>query len=186
MKSGFARSYTSTWTLSTRRSSSATMRPSRASQWLSAIRPNAASLPQRAMRLGVSAFARRCRQSSRPGSAPNSCLSPQGSMSTAKCPNRFKRSSRTTPPWSNRFLSMRPIWMSPTISRASRLRGKPPRKSGRASTRKPASRPRPEFPAISSSPRSRRTIASRTASSRSCPTKRRPLSRSYQSRSSTA
>ena len=30
------------------------------------------------------------------GSAPNSCLFPQGSTSTAKYPNKFKRSSRTT------------------------------------------------------------------------------------------
>jgi DNA polymerase IV len=29
----------------------------------------------------------------------------------AKCPNRFKRSSRTTPHWSNRSLSMKPISM---------------------------------------------------------------------------
>ena len=36
-------------------------------------------------------------------------LSLQGSTFTAKCPNRFKRSSRTTPRWSNRSLSMRPI-----------------------------------------------------------------------------
>ena len=35
---------------------------------------------------------------------------PQGSTFTAKYPNRFKRSSRTTPLWSNRSLSMRPIW----------------------------------------------------------------------------
>ena len=34
---------------------------------------------------------------------------PQGSTSTAKCPNRFKRYSGITPHWSNRFLSMRPI-----------------------------------------------------------------------------
>jgi nucleotidyltransferase/DNA polymerase involved in DNA repair len=36
---------------------------------------------------------------------------PQGSTFTAKCPNRFKRSSGIAPHWSNRFLSMRPIWM---------------------------------------------------------------------------
>jgi nucleotidyltransferase/DNA polymerase involved in DNA repair len=40
---------------------------------------------------------RRCRQSSPLGSAANSCLCPRGSTSTAKCLNRFKRSSRTTP-----------------------------------------------------------------------------------------
>jgi nucleotidyltransferase/DNA polymerase involved in DNA repair len=34
-----------------------------------------------------------------------------GSTFTAKCPNRFKRSSRTTRPWSNRSLSMKPILM---------------------------------------------------------------------------
>ena len=48
----------------------------------------------------VSGFARRCRQLSQSGSAPNSCSSRQGSTSTAKCPNRFKRSSRTIPRWS--------------------------------------------------------------------------------------
>jgi DNA polymerase-4 len=51
-----------------------------------------------------SEFARRCRQPSRFGSAPNSCLSRRGSTFTAKCPNRFTRSSRTTPHWSNRSL----------------------------------------------------------------------------------
>ena len=35
---------------------------------------------------------------------------------------------------------------------------------------RPGSRPRPEFPATSSLPRSHRTIANQTASSRSCPT----------------
>ena len=54
-------------------------------------------------------FARRCRQLSQFGSAPNSCLSRQGSTFTAKFPNRFKRSSRTAPRWSNRSLSMGPI-----------------------------------------------------------------------------
>src|ERR1700722_4658867 len=49
------------------------------------------------MRRERSGFARRCRQSSPLGSAPNSCLCLQGSTSTAKCPNRFKRSSETTP-----------------------------------------------------------------------------------------
>ena len=39
---------------------------------------------------------------------------------------------------------------------------------------KPGSQPRPEFPATSSSPSSHRTIANQTASSRSCPTKRKP------------
>jgi DNA polymerase IV len=50
------------------------MRPPKVSQSQSAIRPDAVSLPQRAMRRGLSGFARRCRQSSRLGSAPNSCL----------------------------------------------------------------------------------------------------------------
>jgi nucleotidyltransferase/DNA polymerase involved in DNA repair len=54
--------------------------------------------------------------------------------------------------------------------KASRLRGRPPRKSGRASTRKSDSQPQPEFPATSSSPSSHRTIANKTVSSRSCPT----------------
>jgi DNA polymerase IV len=45
---------------------------------------------------------------------------------------------------------------------------RPPRKSGRASTTKPGSQPRPEFPATSSSRRSHRTIGNQTASSRSC------------------
>ena len=40
---------------------------------------------------------------------PNSCLSRQGSTFTAKCPTRFMRSLRTTPRWSNRSLSMKPI-----------------------------------------------------------------------------
>jgi DNA polymerase-4 len=44
------------------------------------------------------------------------------------------------------------------------------RKSGRASTRKSGSQPRPEFPATSSSLSSHRTIANQTVSSRSCPT----------------
>jgi DNA polymerase IV len=44
----------------------------------------------------------------------------------------------------------------------------------------------PGFPATSSSPRSHRTIANQTASSRSCRTKRKPLSRPCQYRSSTA
>ena len=57
---------------------------------------------------------------------------------------------------------------------------------GRAFTTKPGSQPRPEFPATSSSPSSHRTIANQTASSRSCPTKRKLLSRPYRSRSSTA
>ena len=35
---------------------------------------------------------------------------PQGSTFIARCPNRFKRSSRTIPRWSNRSLLMRPIW----------------------------------------------------------------------------
>ena len=70
--------------------------------------------------------------------------------------------------------------------RASRLRGRPPSKSGRASTRRPTSRPPRGFPVASSSPRSHRTFVSRTASSRSCPTRRRPSSRPCQSRSSTA
>ena len=51
---------------------------------------------------------------------------------------------------------------------------------------KPGSQPRPEFLATSSSPSSHRTIANQTASSRSCPTKRKPLWRHYRSRSSTA
>src|SRR4029077_10203213 len=58
-KGGFARSSTSTWTLSTRRSSNETIRSLRAGQWQSAIRPNAASLPRRATRREVSEFARR-------------------------------------------------------------------------------------------------------------------------------
>ena len=109
-KDGFAKSSTSTWTRSMRRSSNATIRPSRASRWRSAIRPNAASLLRRAMRREVSGFARRCRQPSQFGSAQNSCSCRQGSTSIARCPNRFKRSSRTTPRWSNRSLSMKPIW----------------------------------------------------------------------------
>ena len=60
------------------------------------------------------------------------------------------------------------------------------KKSGRASTKIPSSRPRPEFPATSSWPRSRRTLANQMASSRSRPTRRRPLLRSCQSRNSTA
>jgi DNA polymerase IV len=50
----------------------------------------------------------------------------------------------------------------------------------------PRSRPRPEFPATSSSRRSRRTIASQTASSRSCRTKLRPSWRRFRSQSSMA
>jgi hypothetical protein len=103
-KGGFARSFTSTWTLSTRRSNSVTMRPSRVGQWRSAIRLNAASLPQRAMRRELLEFARQCRQPSPLGSAPNSYLFLQGSTFTAKCPNKFKRSSATTLHWSSRCL----------------------------------------------------------------------------------
>ena len=78
-KAEFARSSTSTWTRFMRPLNSATIQVSRASRWRSAIRPNAASLLQRAMRRGVSEFARQCRQPSRFGSARNSCLSRQGS-----------------------------------------------------------------------------------------------------------
>ena len=72
------------------------------------IRPNAALLLLRATRREVSVFARRCRQRSPLGSAPTSYSSRQGSTFTAKFPNRFKRSSRTTPHWSSRSLSMKP------------------------------------------------------------------------------
>jgi nucleotidyltransferase/DNA polymerase involved in DNA repair len=51
-------------------------------------------------------FARRCPQRSPLGSAPSSCSSRQGSMFIAKCPNRFERSSRTTPRGSSRSLSL--------------------------------------------------------------------------------
>ncbi len=34
---------------------------------------------------------------------------PPGSTSTTKCPGKFKQSSRTTPSWSNRSLSTKPI-----------------------------------------------------------------------------
>src|ERR1700729_4229957 len=61
-KGGFARSSTSTWTLSTRRWSNATIRLLGAGQWQSAIRPNAASSLRQAMRREASEFARRCRQ----------------------------------------------------------------------------------------------------------------------------
>ena len=111
-KGGFARSSTSTWTRFMRPLNSATIQVSKASRWRSAIRPNAASLLQRAMRRGVSEFARQCRQPSRFGSAPNSCLSRQGSTCTAKCPNRFMQSSRTTLRWLNRSPSMKPICRS--------------------------------------------------------------------------
>jgi hypothetical protein len=57
----------------------ATIRVSRASPWRSAIRQNAASLLRRATRRDVSGCARPCRQPSRCGNAPNSCLSRQGS-----------------------------------------------------------------------------------------------------------
>ena len=70
--------------------------------------------------------------------------------------------------------------------KASRPRGRPPRKSGRVSTMKRSSQPRLEFPATSSSPSLHRTIGSQTASSRSSPTKRKPLLRAYRWRSSTA
>jgi DNA polymerase-4 len=64
--------------------------------------------------------------------------------------------------------------------------GRRPRKSGRASTTKSGSQPRPEFPATSFSPKSHRTIANQTASSRSCRTKLRPSSRRFRSQSSIA
>jgi hypothetical protein len=72
--------------------------------WRSFIRPNAASVLRRATSRDRSGFARRCRRPSRFGSAINLYLSRQGSASTAKYPNRFKRSSRTTPRWSSRSL----------------------------------------------------------------------------------
>ena len=56
---------------------SATSRLSGASRWRLAIRPNVASLLPRATRREVLGFARRCRQSSRCGSAPSSCSSGQ-------------------------------------------------------------------------------------------------------------
>jgi hypothetical protein len=87
---------------------SATIRPSRVSRWRSAIQPNVVSLQRRAVRREVSGFARLCRQPSRCGNAPNSCLSRQGSTFTAKFPTRFRRSLSATPRWSNRSLSMRP------------------------------------------------------------------------------
>jgi nucleotidyltransferase/DNA polymerase involved in DNA repair len=59
------------------------------------------------------------------------------------------------------------------------------KESGRASTRKPGSRPRPEFPATSFSRSLHRTIASQTASSRSCRTKLSPSWRRCRSQSST-
>ena len=134
----------------------------------------------------VSEFARRCRRPSRFGSAPNSCSSRQGSTFTAKCPKQihaiFKDYTRLVEP-----LSLDEAYLDVTDNlRASRLRGRPPGKSGRAFTRKPGSPPRPEFPATNSSPSSHRTIANQTASSRSYPARQKPLLRPYRRRSSTA
>jgi nucleotidyltransferase/DNA polymerase involved in DNA repair len=59
-------------------------------------------------------------------------------------------------------------------------------KSGRASTKRPSLRLPLGFPVTSTWPSSHPTFVGRTASSRSCPTKRRPLSPRYPWRSSTA
>src|ERR1700722_10218498 len=114
-KDGLARSFTLTWMLSMRPSSSATTRVSKIDRWRSAIRRSEAWLLQRVTKHGALGFAPQCLRRSRCGGVPILCSSRLGSRSTAPSLNRSMRSSRTTRPWSSRSLLTRPTLTSLTI-----------------------------------------------------------------------
>ena len=80
-----ARSSTSIWTLSMRRSSNAMIRPCAAARSRSAMRQSAGSWPRRVTRRAPSACARRCRRAPRCANARNWCSCGQGSRLTGPC-----------------------------------------------------------------------------------------------------